>query len=85
MQSIDSLRELNAKLLAEIAKLRKKFSEIKIENDDNKSRPLLSILPDDPEEKQEHVIGLVLEWFSYLSFRGRNTYSDGFDLRVFSL
>ena len=34
MQSNDSLRELNAKLLTEIAKLRKKFSEIKIENDE---------------------------------------------------
>ncbi|RIA92169.1 hypothetical protein C1645_821065 [Glomus cerebriforme] len=31
-QSTDSLRELNAKLLAEIAKLRKKFAEIKDEN-----------------------------------------------------
>ena len=34
MQSIDSLKEFNAKLLAEIAELRKKFSEIKIENDE---------------------------------------------------
>ena len=32
MQSIDSLRELNAKLLAEIAELRKKFAEIEGEN-----------------------------------------------------
>ena len=32
MQPIDSLRELNAKLLAEIAELRKKFAEIKGEN-----------------------------------------------------
>ena len=35
MQSIDSLRELNAKLLAEIAELRKenaKISELKKEN-----------------------------------------------------
>src|ERR1043165_8487019 len=31
-QSIDSLRELNAKLLDEIAKLRKKFAEIEGEN-----------------------------------------------------
>ena len=38
MQSIDSLRELNAKLLAEIAELRKKFSEIKIENDELKDK-----------------------------------------------
>ncbi len=33
-QSNDSLRKLNAKLLAEIAELRKKFVEIKIENDE---------------------------------------------------
>ncbi|RIA92383.1 hypothetical protein C1645_820816 [Glomus cerebriforme] len=38
MQSIDSLRELNAKLLVEITKLRKKFSEIKIENDKFKDK-----------------------------------------------
>jgi hypothetical protein len=31
-QSVDSLRELNAKLLVEIAELRKKFAEIKSEN-----------------------------------------------------
>ena len=31
-QSIDSLRELNAKLLDEIAELRKKFAEIEGEN-----------------------------------------------------
>jgi hypothetical protein len=34
MQSNDSLRELNAKLLAEIGELRKKFAEIKVENKD---------------------------------------------------
>ena len=33
-QSNDSLRELNAKLLAEIGELRKKFAEIKVENAD---------------------------------------------------
>jgi len=33
-QSNDSLRELNAKLLAEIGELRKKFAEIKVENDE---------------------------------------------------
>ena len=36
MQSNNSLRELNAKLLAEIAELRKKFADIKIENDELK-------------------------------------------------
>src|SRR5947209_5997079 len=38
MQSIDSLRELNAKLLAEITELRKKFAEVKVENDDLKDK-----------------------------------------------
>ncbi|RIA85732.1 hypothetical protein C1645_741356 [Glomus cerebriforme] len=38
MQSIDSLSELNAKLLAEIAELRKKFAEIKVENDELKDK-----------------------------------------------
>ena len=32
MQSTDSLRELNAELLAEIAELRKKFAEIEGKN-----------------------------------------------------
>ena len=37
-QSNDSLRELNAKLLAEIGELRKKFAEIKVENDELKDK-----------------------------------------------
>ncbi|RIA99379.1 hypothetical protein C1645_730983 [Glomus cerebriforme] len=37
MQSNDSLRELNTKLLAEIAELRKKFAEIKGENGELKN------------------------------------------------
>ena len=38
MQSNDSLRELNVKLLTKIAEFRKKFSEIKIENDELKDK-----------------------------------------------
>ncbi|CAG8590839.1 3252_t:CDS:10, partial [Ambispora gerdemannii] len=34
---------------------------------DNKSRPSISILPDDPEEKRKSVINKVLEQFPYLS------------------
>ncbi|CAG8635406.1 802_t:CDS:2, partial [Ambispora gerdemannii] len=37
-QSNESLRELNAKLLAEIAELRKKFAEIKVKNDELKDK-----------------------------------------------
>ncbi len=33
----------------------------------NRSQLLISILPDDPEEKRKHIIGLVLEQFPYLS------------------
>ncbi|PKK69251.1 hypothetical protein RhiirC2_866850 [Rhizophagus irregularis] len=36
MHSIDSLRELNAKLLAEIAELRKENAEIRVKNDELK-------------------------------------------------
>jgi hypothetical protein len=42
-QSNDSLRKLNAKLLAEIGELRKKFAEIKIENDELRIRMLRSL------------------------------------------
>jgi len=34
---------------------------------DNKSRPSISILPDDPEEKRKSVIDKVLKQFPYLS------------------
>ena len=34
---------------------------------DNKFRPPISILPDDPEEKRKSVINNVLEQFPYLS------------------
>src|SRR5688572_30800695 len=37
-QSNNSLRELNTKLLAEIGELRKKFAEIKVENDELKGK-----------------------------------------------
>jgi hypothetical protein len=30
---------------------------------------LIFILPEDPEEKRKHIIGLVLEKFPYLSLR----------------
>ena len=38
IQSNDLLRELNAKLLAEIGKLRRKFAEIKSENAELKNK-----------------------------------------------
>ena len=37
-QSNDTLRELNAKLLADIGELGKKFAEIKVENDELKDK-----------------------------------------------
>jgi hypothetical protein len=37
-------------------------------------------LPDDLEEKQKHIIGLVLKKFSYLSLRVSDEYGNGFNL-----
>ena len=34
-------------------------------NVSNQSRLLISILPEDPEEKRKHIIGLVLELFPF--------------------
>jgi len=46
---------------------------------DNKSRPPISILPEDSKEKQNHVIKMILEQFQnlYLKYSTRN--SDYFD------
>ncbi|CAG8840646.1 32119_t:CDS:2 [Gigaspora margarita] len=48
-------------------------------NISNKSRPPISVLPNDPEEKQKHVIKMVLEQFRNLSLKysiGDNDYFD---------
>jgi hypothetical protein len=42
------------------------------------SRPQISILPEDPKEKQKHVIKMALEQFSVLSLKYSNEYSDYF-------
>ena len=46
----------------------------------NKFRLLISILPDDPEEKRKHIIGLVLEKFPYLSLDDSDERRDTFNL-----
>ncbi|PKY60727.1 hypothetical protein RhiirA4_431335, partial [Rhizophagus irregularis] len=46
----------------------------------NKSRLPISILPEDPEEKRKHIIGLVLERFPYLSLVDSNERADSFSL-----
>ena len=46
---------------------------------DNKSRPPISILPDDLEEKRKSVINKVLEQFPYLSSKYSNKDHDYFD------
>ena len=46
---------------------------------DNKSRPPISILPNDPEEKRKAVINKVLEQFPYLSSKYSNENLDYFD------
>ncbi|CAG8564318.1 5722_t:CDS:2, partial [Ambispora gerdemannii] len=38
-------------------------------NTSNKSRPSISVLPDDPKEKQKHVIKMALERFPVLSLK----------------
>ncbi|CAB4436993.1 unnamed protein product [Rhizophagus irregularis] len=40
----------------------------------------ISILPDDPDEKQKHIIELVLERFPYLSLRNSDERGDWFSL-----
>ncbi|CAJ0630248.1 16586_t:CDS:2 [Entrophospora sp. SA101] len=45
-------------------------SEIQV-NTSNKSRPPISTLPDDPEEKRKCVIEMALEWCPYLSLDHR--------------
>jgi hypothetical protein len=49
----------------------------------NKSRLSLLILPNNPEEKQKHVIGLVLEQFSYLSLNNIYEHGESFKLIVY--
>ncbi|EXX57193.1 hypothetical protein RhiirA1_428976 [Rhizophagus irregularis] len=46
----------------------------------SKSRLPISILPEDPEEKQKHIIGLVLEQFPYLSLSDSDERDDRFNL-----
>ena len=43
------------------------------------SRPPISILPDDPEEKRKSVINKVLKQFHYLSSKYSNKNHDYFD------
>jgi len=47
-------------------------------NESNQSRLPISILPEDPEEKRQHIIGLVLERFPYLSLEYSESYGDRF-------
>ncbi|CAG8619826.1 496_t:CDS:2 [Funneliformis mosseae] len=46
----------------------------------NRFRLLVSILPEDPEEKRKHIIGLVLEKFPYLSLDDSDKCRDTFNL-----
>ncbi len=50
-----------------------------------KSRLLISILPEDPEEKRKHIIGLVLERFPYLSLSDNDERADRFNLDSLTL
>ncbi|PKB99860.1 hypothetical protein RhiirA5_429066 [Rhizophagus irregularis] len=54
-------------------------------NKSNKFRLPISILPDDPEEKRKHIIGLVLERFSYLFLSNSGEHIDRFNLNTSTL
>ncbi|PKK63299.1 hypothetical protein RhiirC2_143152 [Rhizophagus irregularis] len=45
----------------------------------NKTRLPISILPNDPKEKQKHVIGLMLKQFSYLSLEYSESYGNRYE------
>ncbi|RHZ87881.1 hypothetical protein Glove_29g91 [Diversispora epigaea] len=45
---------------------------------ENKTRPPISVLPEDPEEKQKHVIKMALEQIPSLSLKYSNEYGDYF-------
>ncbi|RIB00408.1 hypothetical protein C2G38_2150884, partial [Gigaspora rosea] len=47
-------------------------------NTSNKSQPPIFTLPDDPKEKQAHIIKMVLDRFSRLSLKYSNKYGDYF-------
>ena len=42
-------------------------------------------MPEDPEEKRKHIIGLVLERFPYLSLRNSGEYGERFNLNSSTL
>ncbi|CAG8820889.1 28515_t:CDS:2, partial [Gigaspora margarita] len=46
---------------------------------ENKTRLPISILPEDPKEKQKHVIKMVLKRFTNLSFKHSSKYTDHFN------
>ena len=50
-----------------------------------KSRLPISILPEDPEEKRKHIIGLVLERFPSLSLSDSSERGERFDLNSSTL
>ncbi|PKK56188.1 hypothetical protein RhiirC2_800561 [Rhizophagus irregularis] len=68
----DKIRRCNKekKLPRELAKNQLLLTNNSVDsNKSNKSRHLISNLPEDSEKKRKHIIGLVLERFPYLSLR----------------
>ena len=51
----------------------------------NRSRLPISILPEDPEEKRKHIIGLVLERFPSLSLSNSSERGERFNLNSSTL
>src|SRR5688572_2463400 len=56
-----------------------------VSNSSSKSRLPISILPEDPEEKRKHIIGLVLERFPSLSLRDSSEHCEWFNLNSSTL
>ncbi|RHZ86728.1 hypothetical protein Glove_46g14 [Diversispora epigaea] len=61
-----------------ISTVSKKSPEAEVSTS-NKSRPPISVLLEDPEEKRKRVIEMILERFSYLSLKYSDKYGDNFD------
>ena len=53
--------------------------QVNVQSGPSKPRSPISILPKDPEERQQHVIEMVLERFPYLTLKHSFKYSNYFD------
>ncbi len=66
----------------EVSEVSTSLPETETINISNKSRPSISVLPDDPKEKQKHVIKMVLEKAPNLSLKYSSGDNDYFDCSI---